>query len=366
MHDTVKGDYPFNLRCFADCDINDPFFDSLKEDYPDFEKWFRRKADKKEKAYVHLADDSSIQAFLYLKDREEEAVGTLPPEPRMKIGTIKICDTSKRRRLGEGAIGIALWNWQKSGLNEIYVTVFPKHKDIIGVIETHGFTFCCKKDNGENVYMKDRRKLDHSDPKRSFSFISPDFSRGRYIPINDVFHDKMFQYSELKNTPQLESELPVSNGIAKTYIATPAGKLDYKEGDLAFIYRKYTGTEYKPSFKSVVTSFCTVTNVIVVKESGIEKKNFEDFCNLVGNKTVYSEEELRDSFSKSNVYVVEMLYNGYFGAGNNVNYNKLVEKGLWGKSHPYNQKLTREQSVELLKIGGKDVRNVIIDKSKPC
>ena len=41
MNETIS------LRKFADIDLNDPFFDSLKEDYPGFEEWFDRKASTK-------------------------------------------------------------------------------------------------------------------------------------------------------------------------------------------------------------------------------------------------------------------------------------------------------------------------------
>ena len=349
----------FRSEYFKDCDLSDPFFDSLKSDYPEFEIWFAKKADDEEKAYVHR-DDSSIQAFLYIKGREDEAVGDLPAAPRIKIGTMKICDTSKGKRLGEGAIGIALWKWQQSDLDEIYVTVYPKHGELIEkILKPYGFTHAGKKGQ-EDVYVKNKKKIDYSDPKKSFPYISHGISRGGYIPIRDEFHDKMFQYSELKNTPQPRSELSVSNGITKAYIATPFKKPDYIAGDLVFIYRKYTGTAFNKSYKSAVTSFCTVTKVIARKERGKTLKDYDEFCNLVGNKTVYSEKELKESYDKNNVYVIEMIYNGYFGTGNNVNYVTLNSEGLWG-GYPYDHKLTKDQSIALLEMGGKDVRNIIID-----
>jgi len=347
----------FRLEFFKNCEPNDSFFESLKNDYPGFEAWFQKKSDNQEKAYVHRVD-SSIQAFLYVKDYEEEVVGNLPAKPRMKIGTMKICDTSKGKRLGEGAVGIALWRWQQSDLDEIYVTVFPKHEELMGILKTYGFAYAGKKGQ-EDIYLKDKKKIDYSDPKKSFPYISPKFKRGGYIPIKDVFHDKMFQYSELKNVPQTRSELSVSNGITKAYISN--GKPDYVAGDFVFAYRMYTGTEYSKSFKSAVTSFCTVTKVIVVKENGKTRVNFDDFCDMVGNKTVYSEEELEQSYSKPNVCIIEMIYNGYFGAGNNVNLMKLNEKGLWGDDHPYIHKITRDQSIALLNLGGKNVCDIIVD-----
>jgi len=42
----------------------DPFFDSFRQDYKDFDKWFNKKSD--ETAYVCL-EKTAIAAFLYLK-----------------------------------------------------------------------------------------------------------------------------------------------------------------------------------------------------------------------------------------------------------------------------------------------------------
>ena len=40
------------LKKFADIDLNDSFFTSLKEDYPEFEAWFNKKSKDGSKAYV--------------------------------------------------------------------------------------------------------------------------------------------------------------------------------------------------------------------------------------------------------------------------------------------------------------------------
>lgn len=52
----VKQEY------FGNIDLTDPFFDSLKEDYPGFERWFNKKAE--EKAYITY-NKGRILSFLY-------------------------------------------------------------------------------------------------------------------------------------------------------------------------------------------------------------------------------------------------------------------------------------------------------------
>lgn len=340
---------------FADCNVDDPFFDSLKDDYHGFRQWFEKKAASGATAFVSKDDEGRIQAFVYVKEEENEAVGDLPPEDRLKIGTLKICSDYEGQRLGEGGIGLALWEWQRSDRDQIYLTVYPKHDDLIGLIERFGF--CQAGTKGEElVYVKDKRKLSADDAERagmrSFPYIDPDFRCGVYIPIKAVFHDNMFPYSELRNTPQVVEPLPVANGITKAYIATPNHIIKYRPGDIALVYRM---AETDKSFRSAVTSYCTVSSVEWFKTGGklIEGKNWDLFVKCAGNKTVYDETELRNAFSKSFVCVITLIYNGYFGNGNNVNNSWLKSQGLF-EVHPYDNKLTPEQVYSILKRGGID------------
>ena len=51
---------------FAQIDLNDPFFDSLKTDYAEFPQWFAKKAS--DQAFVLFSEqDTSIQGFMYVK-----------------------------------------------------------------------------------------------------------------------------------------------------------------------------------------------------------------------------------------------------------------------------------------------------------
>ena len=67
----------FAEKAFADLDPDDPFFDSLKKDYKGFSDWFRKKSVGGETAYADLSESGALQAFLYVKARECEAVGDL-------------------------------------------------------------------------------------------------------------------------------------------------------------------------------------------------------------------------------------------------------------------------------------------------
>lgn len=59
----------YKLCKFSDCDTKDYFFDSLRNDYSDFDSWFMRKSSEGEDVYVDK-DENGIQAFLYIKPNE--------------------------------------------------------------------------------------------------------------------------------------------------------------------------------------------------------------------------------------------------------------------------------------------------------
>ena len=355
----------FNFRKFADLDIMDPFFNSLKADYPEFPEWYRRKADEGATALV-FCDEDGLGAFVYYKSEHNESIGlvgcTLPPVSRMKIGTLKLADRYRGQRIGEGALGLALWQWRRTRESEIYVTVFEKYDLLITLLERFGFYLAGHKENGECVYLKTRHVVDYSDPYKSFPFINPAFQSSGYLVVNDVYHDTLFPYSELKNTLQEQVSLSVANGFTKIYIGSPTSALPYKAGEPLLVYRRYTGTAGQKGYKSCITSYCVVTDIIVAKENGSYRITFDDLINRIRNKSVFDEQDIRAKYdNERNLTVIEMLYYGYFGEGNNVNWVWLKNNGLMGEQYPTSIRLSKDQFIQILTEGNVDVQNVIIN-----
>lgn len=362
----------FELQKFSTIDINDPFFNSLKSDYPadknniGFINWFNKKRDNNSTALV-FSDEQGLGAFICLKDENEPIEltnGTLPPTTRKKISTLLIAERYRGQRLGEGAIGLALWNWQKSRSKEIYVTVFKKHAQLIGQLEMFGFCLAGHNHNGECVYLKSRSNVDYSDPYKSFPFINPHIQKAGYLIVDDVYHDTLFPYSELSNTIQEQIALSVANGISKVYVGSQYTRPHYQIGEPIMIYRRHTKQDgQKPRYKSCITSYCVVTDVIMVKTNGRFLIPFDDLCRRIGNKSVFDVEQLRKRYNdERNVVVIEMLYYGYFGAGHNVNNDWLSNNGYFPQNtYPALIEATSDQFKAILKEGNVDVSNVIID-----
>ena len=360
----------FARKAFSSININDPFFDSLKADYPGnsvstgFYEWFQRKAAEGKKALV-FEDEQGIGAFINLKENEAEEInlkdGTvLPAEARVKITTIKIDERYRNRRIGEGALGLTLWEWRDCKLNEIYVTVFEKHDSLIRLLETYGFNYVGDNLNDERVYIKDRRCIDFSDPCRAFPFLSQQIVHAGCLAIDMEYHDTMFAASELANTLQERIDISVANGLKKVYIGSPYS-LAFQAGDPVFIYRKYTGKDRKPGFLSCITSYCLVTRIQTVKANGKAILSYDEYLRFIGNKSVYSEQTLKEKYALRNLTLIELLYYGYFGAGNNVNWVWLKNNNCWPEMHPVNFHYSREQFDKIMQDGKVDVKNVVID-----
>lgn len=360
----------FERKRFADIDINDPFFDSLKSDYPgspvtkSFAQWFHEKAAEGKEALV-FEENGRVGAFINLKIGENESIklkdkDDLRPLPRVKITTIKIDDRYKKQRIGEGALGLTLWEWRDSKLDEIYLTVFAKHVELINLLEKYGFVCVGTNLNNEKVYLKSRKRLDFKDSCKAFPFISNNIQTVRILPIDMGYHDTMFAYSELANTLQEKVNISVANGLKKVYIGNPTN-LPFKEGEPVLIYRKYTGNVGSHGFKSVITSYCIITKVVKIRKNNQPIYSFDQFIRLVGNKSVFSLDELRTKYEElPNLTLIELLYYGYFGAGNNVNWFWLKNNNIW-TGYPMSLALTAEQFRKILQEGKINADNVIIN-----
>lgn len=358
---------------FSSINIDDPFFDSLKSDYPGsatstgFLAWFHRKAKEGAKAFV-AQNETGVYAFIYVKQEAEEIHrqdGTsLPEENRIKIGTFRIAESQQGQRLGEGAVGLVHWIWQTSMLNTMYVTVFEKQIPLINLFKKFGFKESGKNLNGELILVKDKWDLDFSDPYKSYPFIKSGNTSFGYLCINDEYHDTMFPYSNLHGKPENLFEKCVSNGISKIYVGN-ASQINHSVGDIVFIYRVNKNRKLQSCFTSCLTSFATVTNIIVAKSRWRNHLSFEDCLKQIRNKSVFDIEELRRQYNaQANFNIIELLYLGYFGEGNNINNRWLTDQGLWceafGKNYPTEIKLPQESAIHIFNKAAKNPSTILL------
>lgn len=144
------------LTKFNKLDINDPFFDSLKDGYAaDFVGWFEKKKDED----LYVVDDGPVlSGMVYLKREDGEVKDIKPPLPDqawLKVGTFKL--ERKGTKLGERVIKKIFDTALMEGVDGIYVTVFEVHAELIKLFERYGFEEWGTKEtkNGvEKVYCR--------------------------------------------------------------------------------------------------------------------------------------------------------------------------------------------------------------------
>jgi len=162
---------------FGNINIQDPFFDSFREDYPGFDSWFNRKAD--ETAYICRSDENLL-AFLYLKIESEtenysDISPMFPKMKRLKIGTFKV--SLNGFKLGERFLKIVFDNAIQFKVDEIYVTIYDRsigQVRLITLLEEWGFSkYGTKSSTGgeELVYVRNfYKRYEKASPKLTYPF----------------------------------------------------------------------------------------------------------------------------------------------------------------------------------------------------
>lgn len=304
---------------FGKIDLNDTFFDSLKEDYVGFDKWFIKKYD--EEAYITInSNNGMLLSFLYLKveDENENYSNINPqfsPKRRLKIGTFKVI--SNGFRLGERFVKIIFDNALKNHVQEIYVTIYdkrPEQRRLIDLLEQWGFVLWGTKGEEELVYVRDfSPKFDIENLKAYFPYISK--GKNAYIvPIYPEYHTELLPDSIL-NTESPEEfieDFPHRNCINKVYVSRAMEPYP-SVGDILVFYR--TGGYYK----SVVT---TIGEVLEVKT---DFQNENDFILYCRKKSVYPEQALREMwrYSARKPFVVNFLY--AYSFPHRINMKELID-----------------------------------------
>lgn len=146
-------------KLLKEINYNDTFFDSLRNDYYNFNNWFITKQNNNERAYVTYKNNK-LTSFLLLKieNEEEQYLDFIKPfskNKRLKICTFKVIDINKN--IGKEFIKIIENYAKKNNINEIYITINPKHKELINFIEKYNFIYYTDKsakDSKGNIILE--------------------------------------------------------------------------------------------------------------------------------------------------------------------------------------------------------------------
>jgi hypothetical protein len=309
---------------FGNIDVSDSFFDSFREDYFQFDKWFKRKSD--DIAYVCYGRNRLI-GFLYIKiESENENYNDLIPPfkraKRLKIGTLKV--GVHGLRLGERLLKIVFDNALVNKVDEIYVTIFDKAPDqlrLIELLEEWGFKLYGEKDTPtgiEKVYTRSfTRTVDKKIPKYTFPFIASD-ANIFFVPIWPDYHTELLPDSILntESPANYKENEPHRNALSKVYISHSLER-GLKPGDAILFYR--TGGKYAG----------VATTVGIVEAVYDHIKTPEELYAVCRKKTFFTQDELLKFWQRyrdNKPFVVEFLY--AYSLKKRPNLNRLIELGV--------------------------------------
>ena len=350
------------IKTFAELDLEDSFFDSLKESYPEFKEWFYKKIKRGESAYVFFDNYGKIIDFLYLKIEREEMNDVIPTQPiktRLKVGTFKVKPrhTHRGERFMKKIMDCAI----AEDVDEIYVTIFPKPElhYLIYLFERYGFHHVANKHHdigGDEYVLVKNMRLIEGNIIKDYPFVSTENSSKKILAIKPNYHTALFPDSILNNENpyDLVQDISPTNSINKIYICWMKDIETLSQGDILLIYRTNDGKGYA-NYRSVITSVCTVDEIKTFKDF----ENEEDFIAYASQNSVFSTDDLRKYYRyKNNFKVVKMLYNVAF-TKKVIRKTLLEDVGLDKDAYWGFMPITDEQFKHIIKLGKADERYFI-------
>lgn len=292
---------------FKFVNLDDPFFDSLKESYAEFYDWFQRK--REDSAYVFEDDDGYVQGFLYLKVEDEpvwDVAPPLPPGRKLKVGTMKV--NPHGTKMGERFIKKIIDHAVREQTEQIYVTVFEQHYALIQLFTRYGFKEIGSKTTANGVEMV-LGKLIHSpfvDMYSNYPLVQLGSHKAYILSLYPEWHTRLLPDSILHNeSNDIVKDISSANSIHKVYLTKMTGVDLLRRGDVVVIYR--TGDGQGPAhYRAVATSIGVVEEYRHINSFANERE-FQEYCRPF---SVFTPAELKSLWARKNYpYVFKFMYN---------------------------------------------------------
>lgn len=340
--------------------LADSFFDSFRDDYPGFDKWFNGKAD--EPAYICTSDTGAVMAFLYLKregagENYTDIAPPFAPAKRLKIGTFKV--VSNGYKLGERFLKIVFDNALLYGVREIYVTAFTntvEQERLVRLLEDWGFEMHGTKTTNagtENVYVRDfRPAVDPDDPRRTFPYVAAS-ARKFIVPIYPAYHTELLPDSILNSeSPEdFVENKPNRNALSKVYICRSYER-GLKPGDIIVFYRTADGGP--AYYTSVATSIGVVQEVI---DNIGDLKTFLAVCR---KRSVFTDAQLKEHWDykkHDRPFVTNFLF--LYALPKRPNLKALIDNKIISAAPRGFEPITDKAFDQLLKVSDANTRFIV-------
>lgn len=280
-------------------DIADDFFDSLRDGYSGFNKWWADKCIAERRPCWVVYDNENLAGLIVRKNEDASLTDAATKASKiLKICTFKVRPEKRGVKLGELLLKQVLWFAQSNGYDLAYLTAYKEQSALISLLEYYGFECAGTKSDGELIYERKfsteklkRNGIENFEASRRNypRFVADDTVRGFGIPIKESYHDTLYPDLWSPKQPDLFSDASRSanphrpgNTIRKVYLCRASSKLG-PPGSILFFYKSSSREEPSQAVTAIgileeVTRACS-TKELMVK---------------TGGRSVYSEKELAD------------------------------------------------------------------------
>lgn len=313
--------------------LSQAFFDSLRNDYQEFDTWYNKCiGDENKRGYYWVDEFDNVYAFIGLKIEKEsiflDGEKVADEKQRLKITTIK-SDSGIIKSFSEFVIYLASKNAIKSNINEIYFSVIPdtpEKQKLVEISKKYGFS-----EIGHQNKTKDGIERKHPeifllktlkyDKNASWFENYPLFEVSDktgvvFIPFEPEFHDYYLQDAKLRYEVQNFDGTKMT--IQKAYIHNQNKLFGTLKNDLVLFYRKKTETKMG-----------ALTGIGIIEKHYKKWKDYNNIDELEKIVKNYSALKIDQSLFDNNSYVTMFSLNATFGEGNNIPHRWLDQNNLW-------------------------------------
>jgi len=133
---------------------NDIFFDSLRKDYENFDVWFDKCVAEERKGYVFFVENKLSALLIYNKESKDKHLLPGIDSDVLKICTFKVSSNISKKQVGDNFLTIMLKLCLNMNIQNMYLTVFSKHKSLINLISKDRFIQIGENEQGELIFVK--------------------------------------------------------------------------------------------------------------------------------------------------------------------------------------------------------------------
>ena len=284
---TVKG---------YELDVQTEFFGSIKNDYPDFEIWWQEKVAKGHRDVLVLGSPKNPEGVAVMKielDIPHGLKGKI-----LKTCMFKTSEMHQGVRRGELLLMASIEYGRRNACDAMYMEVLERKQGFISWLDDFGFReVAAHTARGEVVLAK------HLTPTPSpigYAPLEHNIAYGpgsvrieaaHLVPIQPQFHKRLFPDAETQYQmfPRTEA---CGNAIRKAYLCNASSR--QIQAGHCLIFLRTRGT--------------TQATAIGVAESTLASQSAEEIVAFVGNRTVYSIDEIRELCEKTEVLAVQFRW----------------------------------------------------------